>query len=106
MSKQDHVSAAADTFAEAEQALEAIKPLLSRLHRQIGDCVEAGVGKHSEGVRIRNGIENVSGQVSGALEKMLDLHARCTKIAIREGVDVPPNLAIDGGLVQPLGGGR
>lgn len=106
MSKQDHVSAAADTFAELEQSLEALKPILSLLHRQIADCVEAGVGKHSEGVRIRNGIENVSGQVSGALEKLLSLHAKCTAIAVRENCDVPPNLAIDGGMVQPLGGGR
>ena len=104
--KQDHVSAAADTYAEIEIALEAVKPLIDRLHRQIGDCVEAGVGKKSEGIRIRNGLENVRGQVSGALEKTLSLHAKCTAIAVREGCDVPPNLAIDGGLIQPMDGGR
>jgi hypothetical protein len=106
MTKQDHVQACADTFAETEAALDAIKPILSRLHRQIADCVEAGVGKHSEGVRIRNGVENVHGQVAGALEKLLSLHAKCTTIANREGCDVPPGLAIDDGMVRPLEGGR
>ena len=103
--KQIHVGAAANTFAEIEQGLEALKPLLDRLHRQIGDCYDAGVGKHAEAVRIRNGVEKVRGDVSGALERLLSLHARCTAIAQREECDVPPNLAIDGGLVQPMGGG-
>lgn len=104
--KQEFVGAAANTLAEIERNLEAIKPLLDRLHGQIGDCYDAGVGKHSEAVRIRNGIESVRGQVSGALEKLLATHAKCTAIAIREGCDVPPNLAIDGGLVVPMDGGR
>lgn len=104
--KQDNVGAAANTFAEIEMGLEALKPLLDRLHSQIGDCYDAGVGKHAEAVRIRNGVEAIRGKVSGALEKTLDVHGACTKVAIREGCDVPPTIAIDGGLVKPLGGGR
>ncbi len=104
--KTIHVGAAADTFAELEMALEGLKPLYDRLHRQIGDCYDAGVGKHAEAVAIRNQIEDTKGRTAGLLAKLLDTHARCTKIAIREGCDVPPNLAIDGGLVQPLSGGR
>ncbi len=104
--KQTSVGAAANTFAEIEQGIEALKPLLDRLHRQIGDCYDAGVGKHSEAVRIRNGVEAVRGQVSGALEKTLDIHGACTKIAKREQCDVPPNLAIDGGLTVMGGGDR
>jgi len=104
--KQIHVGAAAYTFAEIEQGLEALKPLIDRLHRQIGGCYDAGVGKHSEAVRIRNGVEAVRGLVSGALEKTLSVHGKCTAVAIREGCDVPPNLAIDGGLIQPMDGGR
>lgn len=100
------VSAAADTFAELEVALEALKPLYDRLHRQIGNCYDAGVGKHAEAVAIRLELEDISGRSSGVLAKLLTLHGRCTKIAIREGCDVPPNLAISGGLVQPLSGGR
>lgn len=102
--KQDHVGAAANTFAELEQGLEALKPIVDRLHRQIGDCYDAGVGKHAEAVRIRNGLENVRGKISGALEKTLDVHGVCTKIAIREECDVPPTIAVDGGLVTPMGG--
>jgi len=104
--KQDHVSAAADTLGEIETGLEALKPLLDRIHRQIQDCYDAGIGKHAEAVRLRNGFEAVRGTVSGAIEKTLELHGLCTKIAIREGCDVPPNLAIDGGLVKPAEGGR
>lgn len=104
--KQDHVSAAADTFAEIERAHEALKPLYDRLHRQIGDCVEAGVGKHAEGVQIRNNIEDAKGRNASALAKVLKTHAHCTRIAIREGCDVPPALSIDDGMVSPLSGGR
>jgi len=104
--KQDHVSAAADTLGEIETGLEALKPLLDRIHRQIQDCYDAGIGKHAEAVRLRNGFEAVRGTVSGAIEKTLELHGLCTKIAIRHNCDVPPNLAIDGGLVKPAEGGR
>lgn len=105
-SKQTHVSAAADTFGELEQAHENLKAVYDRLHRQIGDCVEAGVGKHAEGVQIRNDIEDAKGRNASALAKLLKTHSHCTKIAVREGCDVPPALAIDGGLVRPLEGGR
>jgi len=104
--KQDQVQACADTFAEIELAHEALKPLYDRLHRQIGDAYDAGVGKHAEAVGIRNDIEDAKGRNSSALAKVLKTHGRCTKIAIRENCDVPPSLAIDGGLVQPLSGGR
>ncbi len=106
MTKQDHVSACADKFAEIEQAHETLKSLFDELHALIGGAVDAGVGKHAEGVRVRNGLEAARGMVSGALEKTLSIHAKCTAIAIREGCDVPPALAIDGGLVKPMDGGR
>jgi len=106
MTKQDHVQACADTFAEIEVACEALQPLFDRLHRQIGDAFEAGVGKHSEAVRVRSGLRGASGYISVALSDTLGIHARCTAIAKREGCDVPPALAIDGGLVLPLDGGR
>lgn len=104
--KQDSVGAAADTFAEIEQAHENLKALYDRLHRQIGDCYDAGVGKHGEAVSIRNDIEDAKGRNSSALAKVVRTHGRCTRIAQREGCDVPPTLAIDGGLVQPLSGTR
>ena len=106
MTKQDHVQACADTFAEIEQDHEALKAKYDRLHRQIGEAYDAGVGKHAEAVRIRNGIEAGKGLNSAALEKVLSVHAKCTAVAIREGCDVPPALAIDDGLVRPAEGGR
>lgn len=104
--KQDHVQACADTFAEIEQAHEALEAKYDQLHRQIGDAYEAGVGKHAEAVRIRAGLNAAKGSNSAALEKTLSTHAKCTAIAKREDCDVPPALAIDGGLVKPLDGGR
>lgn len=106
--KLEAVKAATVTYAELEAGLEALKPLFDRLHHQIGDCYDAGVGKHAEAVRIRNGLEAARGMVSNSLEKVISIHGKCTAIAIREGCDVviPPALAIDGGLVKPQGGGR
>jgi len=104
--KQDHVQACADTFAEIEIAHEGLKALYDRLHRQIGDAYAAGVGKHAEAIIVRNDLEEAKGRNSSALSRVLKTHGHCTRIAIREGCDVPPNLAIDGGLVQPLSGGR
>lgn len=104
--KQDHVQACADTLAEIEQAHEALDAKYDRLHRQIGDAFEAGVGKHAEAVRIRAGLNAAKGSNSAAQEKTLSMHAKCTAIAIREGCDVPAALAIDGGLVKPAEGGR
>lgn len=106
--KLEAVEACVITFADIENGLEALKPLFDRLHREIGVAYDAGVGKHAEALRIRNGIEAARGMVSNSLEKVIAVHGKCTAIAIREGCDVvlPPSLAIDGGLVQPLGGGR
>lgn len=103
--KQDHVQACADTFAEIERAHEALKPLYDKLHRQIGDAFEAGVGKHHEAVEIREDLEDAKGRNSSALSKVLKTHRHCTRIAKRDGCDVPPRLAIDGGLVAPMSGG-
>lgn len=104
--RQDRVGAAATTFAEIEQAHENLKALYDRLHRQIGECYEAGVGRHPEALQIRNGLEAARGLNSNALEKTLKIHARCTAVAVREGCDVPPALAISDGLVRPMDGGR
>ena len=104
--KQERVGVVANTLAEIEIGLEALEPLFDRLHKEIGDCYDAGVGTHAEAVRIRKGFGKAKGDLQGVTEKVLDLHSRCTRIAIREQCDVPPNLAIDGGLVQPMQGGR
>jgi len=106
MTKQDHVQACATTFAELEQAHEALKAKYDTLHRQIGEAYDAGVGKHAEAVAIRNDIEDAKGRNASALARLIKTHARCTSIAVREGCDVPPALAISDGLVRPMDGGR
>lgn len=104
--KQQAVGAAADALAKVEIGLEQIKADIEAAYAAIGVCYDAGVGKHVEAVIIREGIDDVKGKVSGALAKLLRLHRECTSIAIREGCDVPPTLAISGGLVKPESGGR
>lgn len=104
--KQAAVSACADAFADIEKAHEALAPLYDKAHALIGAAYDAGVGKHSEAVALRLGLEDAKGRNASALGKALKTHGLGTKIADREGCDVPPNLAIDGGLVQPLSGGR
>lgn len=104
--KQEKVGAAANTFAEIERTHESLKGLYDLLLHQIGDCVKSGVGKIDEGVEIRNDIEDARGRNSSALAKVVRTHRHCTRIAKREGCDVPPNLAIDDGLIQPFSTGR
>lgn len=103
--KQEAVQKAANAFAAVERAHEALKPLYDDLKASIVGANAAGVVRQTEGVGLLNDIEDARGRNASALAKVLKVHDRGTKIAKREKCDVPPNLAIDGGLVTVMSGG-
>lgn len=103
--KQEAVQGAANAFARVEQAHEALKILYADLLSSIVAANKAGVVRHAEGVALMNDIEDAKGRNASALAKVIKTHAQGTKIAIREKCDVPPNLAIDGGLITIMSGG-
>jgi len=109
MSQENKIAAVTDcvhAFAAVEKHVEAGKKLYADLDVAITAAYAAGVGKQGEFLSIKNGLQAQSGKLSSALGKTVEIHARCTEIAKREGCDValPGSYAIDGG-VTPMGGG-
>lgn len=101
--KQVAVQAAANAFATLETALAAIPALAVDLKAKLAEAYALGIGRQVEKVIVDGKIDHASGRAMGALATVVEAHERATAVAIREGCDVPPALAV--GEVSPMSGG-
>lgn len=103
--KQAAVQDGANAFAALELGLDQQKALVDAVIATVETGYALGIGKQGEFIRVKNRLERVRGEVSGVLADVVEIHEKCTSVAVREACDVPANFAIDGGI-SPMGGTR